>query len=144
MGMSIMKLRFMSGKAGMYLILCVTVYSFIITTALSYLPSTIEREKKLEMEYSLIQQPSGAILHSYKTTRKGINVWISASYTYKQTSDKILEHFDKELFQNDWHQIQYREYPDKKFTLKEYRFKKEDMEFVMVQIDLKTWSFHLH
>lgn len=138
-----MRLKFLSGKAGMYLILCMTVYSFIITTALSYLPSTIEREKKLEMEYRFIQQPSNAILDSYKVTKKGDVIWISASYTYKQPPKEILEHFTEELDKNNWKKEKYREYPYRNLTLKEHSFKKEDMAFVIMQVDSKNWSFYL-
>ncbi|WP_204968427.1 hypothetical protein, partial [Megasphaera stantonii] len=58
-----MKLLF--SKNALLLLICIGLISFVISAFFSYLPSTVEREKKLEMEYTLIQQPPEAHLESY-------------------------------------------------------------------------------
>lgn len=58
--------RLRSKKNALLLLLCLGILSFVISAILSFLPSTVEREKKLEAEYRI----AGQTIISNKWERK--------------------------------------------------------------------------
>ena len=143
MNMEIIIMKLLFSKNALLLLICIGLISFVISAFFSYLPSTVEREKKLEMEYTLIQQPPEAHLESYNVTRKSSGVRITATYKYKQSSNEIFEYFNSELVDNNWSEEGYREYPSKNFIQKEYIFKKDDINFIIMEVNPGIWSLHL-